>query len=211
MTRLFVATTVACLIAGGAAAQELSSGQSQLVSDRQSPTLDAQAGFAGTGYALTADSDASTASIAFARQWDTPGGIDFSTTSIRLSAPLNKDTKVASFITDEGFVGATAIQVSFSTVRREEFVLPGLLDERREIMGRGRAACLNYALTENEKKACREASWQTVLSILGETNRTPPSRPTSPASKTARSPQRRSGHPASLPPSATTRSNSAIL
>lgn len=172
MPRLRVVPLLACLVAAPAAAQELTPAQSRLGSDRQSPTLDAQAGFAGSGYALTADSDASTASIAFARHWDGADGIDYSTTSIRLSAPLNKDTRTASFVTDDGFIGATSIQVSVSTVWGDAFALPATWSERQAAIHRVRGACLARALTDDETKKCREASWETLPSLLSAADRT---------------------------------------
>lgn len=170
MTRWLLPCLAALLLAPAAWAQENPDAERQaaLAADRQSPTLDGQAGFAGSGFALTADSDASSASLAFARRWDGSQDLDFSTASIRLSAPLNKDTRVASFVTDEGFAGASSIQISYAYVGGRAYPLPLSRKERLELTERGRAACLAEAILDDETKRCREDPGPHVRTFLNE-------------------------------------------
>jgi hypothetical protein len=90
-----------------------------------SPDQDLRTGFAASGIVLTSDLGKTDASIAISRstsRLDAAGRhLVFNAFTGKVSAPVNKDTGEASFLTDAGLPGAISLELGFASTRASYF------------------------------------------------------------------------------------------
>ena len=127
-----------------------------------SPDQDLRTGYALTGIVLTSDLGKTDASLALSRgtsRLDAAGRhLIFTTLTAKATAPIDKDSGEASFLTDAGLPGAASLELGFSLTRTPYVTLAVTPDDVIEVLDRAVARCkaVNKAAGSNED--CTENS-----------------------------------------------------
>lgn len=145
--------------------------QKKIASKNTSSGLDVTTGLLGSGLNVFAGGDKSTATLTVQRDFD--GGDDktlsFHSFTIEASAPLNKSTDTADFITESGLPSNPSLTAAYTGTMYNETGLPATEEERGQFQKEAITNCLNTEKDESIKKQCKEnkvekINWKKYLS-----------------------------------------------
>src|SRR4051812_35700863 len=109
------------------------------------PDLDLRTGFASQGFVLTSDLGKTDASLVLSRgtsRLDAAGkNLIFTALSAKATAPIDKNTGEANFLTDAGLPGAASLELAFSLTRTPYVTLALTPDEVIDVLDAAAARC----------------------------------------------------------------------
>ena len=126
----------------------------QTVRQNASPSMDSSTGFLGSGIQLVAGADSSRIELAATRTVDTSEGdrFSFNAFSLKLTAPLEKDSDGGKFFGEGGLVNDTSLELSFKGASARDTNPSAAFKTRQLLIHKARNTCIEQAGADEEKK-----------------------------------------------------------